>query len=366
MLETIFNRAGAKARLASSRSGIAPLCFFSRRVIAALGLVLLSTHTAIAQTSGVRELDIADYRSYLAADHPARQGMRKFADLVGAGSAGKLHVNVRSEALPGSPGKQIAAFQAGAPDAPALMLVAATGLAAVSKEFGVLDLPFLVRNEKQADALLDGAFGDALLGRLAAGGLAGLGWWENGFRQMTTSGAPIIRADGLQGLRFRVIGEPVFIETFRAMGANPVPLPFGELYAALKSKSVDAQDNFYSQILAGRLHEVQSSLAVTNHSYSAMVLVANAKFWGGLTATERRVLKTAAIEAGRFQRHIARDEGRQARAQLIAHGMVINELAPSEMRKLLELTEPIRNRYFGDYPNDLRTLYAAEMGRFSE
>jgi tripartite ATP-independent transporter DctP family solute receptor len=359
MLVTLFRRAAGMARLAWLVSR-APFSFLARRAVALLGLSVLASGAAVAEQSAPRQLDIADYRAYLADDHPVRQGMRKFAELVQAGSGGQLQVTVRSDALPGSPAQQLAALQAGAADAPALMLLASTGLAAQLPEFALLDLPFLVRDEQQADALLDGAFGNALLVRLPSTGLVGLAWWENGFRQITTSRGPIRRIEDLRGLNFRVIGEPVFVDTVRAIGANPVPLPFGELHAALKSKRVDAQDNFPSQILAGRLHEVQSALSVTNHSYSPLVLVANASVWNALPAAQQRVLREAAAQAGRAQRAIARDEARAARAELAKHGMAINEVAPSELAKLQVLTAPLRDRHLGRYGDTLRRLYHAE------
>ena len=356
MLETLLKRAAGMARPAQPVNS-APFSFLARRVLPLLGLAMLASGAAAQPPA--RELDIADYRAYLADDHPVRQGMRKFAELVQAGSGGGLKVKVRSDALPGSPAQQIAALQAGGAGAPALMLVATTGLALQAKEFSLLDLPFLLRDEQQADALLDGAFGHTLLSRLAPAGLVGLAWWENGFRQVTSSRGPIRRAADLRRLNFRVIGEPVFIDTVRAMGANPIPLPFGELHAALKSGRVDAQDNFTSQILAGRLHEVQSALSITNHSYSPLVLVANAGVWNALPAAQQRVLRDAAAQAGRAQRTIARDEAREARAALADHGMAVNEVAPSELATLRALTAPLRERHFGMHGDDLRQLYQA-------
>jgi tripartite ATP-independent transporter DctP family solute receptor len=359
MLEIMFKPAAHQVRPVGGRSGASAAQFAAGLVAALLGFATLGAGTANASDAALRQLDIADYRAYLADDHPVRQGMRKFAELVDAGSNGTLRIKVRTDALPGPAGKQIAALRAPAADAPALMLVASTGLAAVAQEFAVLDLPFLVLDERHADALLEGAFGAALLARLAPTGLVGLAWWENGFRQMTASGEPIRRAADLRRLNFRVIGEPAFIDSMRAMGANPVPLPFSELYAALKSRRVDAQDNFYSQILAGRLYEVQSSLAVTNHSYSAMVLVANAALWRALAPAERALLQAAALEAARFQRRLVRDEAALARAGLAARGMVVTELDPAELMKLQDLTQAVRDRYFGNGKDGLRQLYEA-------
>lgn len=357
MLGTLFKRVAGSARPAPRLSA-----FLARIVVPLFGSCVLASGPAAAAPAAVRELDIADYRAYLPEDHPVRRGMRRFAQLVQAGSGGSLRVRVRADALPGSPAKQLAALQQGAAGAPALMLVAGTGLAALAKEFELLDLPFLVRDERQADALLDGRFGAALLARVAPAGLVGLGWWESGFRQITSSGAPIRRAEDLRGLSMRVIGEPVFVDAARAMGAHPVPLPFGELYEALKARRVDAQDNFTSQILVGRLYEVQSSLTLTNHSYSALVLVANAASWNSLSPAQQRVVQAAAIEAGQVQRRSARDQARQAREQLEQHGMAVNMLAPPELEQLRALTAPLRRRYFGQHHGDLWQLYQEQAG----
>lgn len=357
MLGTLSKRVAGAARAAPR-----PPAFLTRFVFPLLGAWLLAAGPAPAAEPPVRELDIADYRAYLPEDHPARQGMRRFAQLVQAESGGTLRVRVRADALPGSPAKQLAALSAGVAGAPALMLVAGTGLAGLAKEFELLDLPFLVRDEQQADALLDGPFGAALLARLAPAGLVGLGWWENGFRQITSSGAPIRRAEDLRGLKLRVIGEPVFLDTARAMGADPVPLPFGELYEALKARRVDAQDNFTSQILVGRLHEVQSALTLTNHSYSALVLVANAAAWNSLSPQQQRSVQAAAAEAGQFQRRVAREDARRARAQLEQLGMAVGTLAPPAVEQLRAQTAPMRLRYFSRYQDTLWRLYQQQAG----
>ncbi|MFC5458754.1 DctP family TRAP transporter solute-binding subunit [Massilia niabensis] len=352
MLETLYNRAASLAR----------------RMFPLVGLVAVqaaqvANAAAPVQQTAPRQLDIADYRAYLADDHPVRQGMRKFADEVAAASGGALQVRVRTDALPGSPAQQLAALRAGSSAAPAFMLVAGTGLAPLVPEFTLLDLPFLVQDEAQADGLLDGAFGTALLGRLAPAGLVGLAWWENGFRQITSSRGPVRGQQDLAGLHLRVIGEPVFLDTFRAFGARPVPLPFGELHAALRAGRVDAQDNFISQILAGRLYEVQSSLSLTNHSYSPLVVVANADAWRSLSAAQQQVVRAAALEAGRLQRAAARAEAQAARNELARRGLAVSTPPAAELARLRAVSAPLRERYFDQYGKALRPLYQAATGQ---
>ncbi|SPK76526.1 TRAP dicarboxylate transporter-DctP subunit (fragment) (plasmid) [Cupriavidus taiwanensis] len=243
------------------------------------------------------------------------------------------------------------------------MLQATIGLADVEKGFGLIDLPFTLGNEKQANALLDGPFGATLLDRLASRNLIGLAWWENGFRHMTTSTGPILHADSFNGLRIRVIPAPIFVESFKEIGADPVPLPFSELHAALKSRSVAAQDNFYSQIVTGKLYEVQAYLSVTHHSYGAMTLIASKRFWDTLTPADQALLRDAAGAAGQYQRRLIRDENARMRADLEARGMRINELNPAEFIKLSERVRPVLARIARDYDSSLLDLYQAELDK---
>lgn len=353
MLGTHFKRAATVARALARRAG---------RLLGAAALsVLLAAPAAAAAEQGapapVRELAIADYRDYLPQDHPVRHGMRHFAQQVASASGGALRVAVRSDTVPGTPAQQLAALQAGAPGTPDLMLVAATGLAPLAPDFALLDLPYLVRDEADADALLDGPFGDALLAQAPNAGLVALAWWENGFRQITSAGAPIRQASALRGLRMRVIDAPVFIETARAMGAEPVPLDYPELRDALRSGRVAAQENFVSQILAGGLHELQSSLTLTDHSYGALVLVANPAAWRSLDPAQQAIVAAGAREAARVQRRAAREQARQAQARLARQGIAVHVLDSAERERLRNLTAALRSSRFGQHSPALWTLY---------
>lgn len=310
-----------------------------------------------------RIIHIADYRGYLEADHPVRRGMKEFSELVAARSDGRILVQASADSMPESPSSQIASLQTGDGRAPELMLQATIGLADVEKGFGLIDLPFTISNEKQASALLDGPLGDTLLDRLASRNLIGLAWWENGFRQVTTSTGPILHADDFIGLKIRVIPSPLFVESFKEIGADPVPLPFSELHAALKSKRVAAQDNFYSQIVTGKLYEVQTYLSVTHHSFGAMTLIASKRFWDTLSPADQALLRDAAAEAGQYQRRLIRDENAKMRADLEAEGMRINELEPAELKKLSERARPVLARIASGYDASLIDLYMVELDK---
>lgn len=310
-----------------------------------LALLLLAAGCAPLPASKPVEIEVADYRAYLEHDHPVRQGMQAFAQQVEVQSAGTLKVRVRSDAVPGGPAAQLERFRQGADHTPQLMLFAGTGLVALHPEMGFLDLPFVLRDAQHVDAQLSGPFGQALLERVKGRGLVGLALWENGFRHVTTSTAPIRGIKDLDGLKFRVTPDPVFENTFKAVGAKTTQLPFSGLRQALADKALQAQDNFLAQIWVGKLHEVQPYLSMTGHSYGVLVMAANEAFWNQLSSRQKDVVKKAALDAGIFQREAARKADRQVLELIKAQGVLVNEMPAQEIVKWREKTEPLRSKF---------------------
>ena len=173
---------------------------------------------------------------------------------------------------------------------------ATTSLVGIVKDYGLIDFPFIVSTPEQADALLDGPLGTALLEKLPEKGLIGLGYWDLGFRNVTNSRRPITRGEDLSGIKIRVIPNPVYLETFRTFGANPVPMSFSELYTALETGTVDGQENPFLVILSNKLNEVQKYLSITNHTYSTNIILVSRKFWDKLSPAEQKIMREAALE----------------------------------------------------------------------
>lgn len=161
-------------------------------------------------------------------------------------------------------------------------------LVGIVKDFGVINFPLSINSAQEADALLDGPFGQKLLALLPDNGLVGLDFWENGFRNITNSRRPIARAEDIVGLKLRVIQNPLFIETFATLGANATPMAFSELYSAMDQKAVDGQENPTATILASKFYEVQKHVVTSNHMYSAWVLLLSKKAWDSFTADEKK------------------------------------------------------------------------------
>lgn len=294
------------------------------------------------------------------ADHPISIGTKKFAEIVAAKTGGKLKVKEFPALQLGNEMQQISALVGGVQEA---FAPGSPPVAGVVKDFGLLDLPFLVSNTAQADALLDGPFGQALLAKLPEKGLIGLAFWENGFRHVTNSKRPISRLEDLDGLKIRVQQNPVFLETFKALKTNPVPMSFAELYGALESKALDAQENPYLITRSGRLYEVQKHLSATSHAYGVIVFLVSKKFWDKLSADEQKILRSAALEARDYERQVSRTQAKTAIDELKSKGMVFNEVSAAELDRMRGATQAVVDRFMQAYDPVLVQLFRSELAR---
>ena len=294
------------------------------------------------------------------ADHPVSFGVKKFAELVAQKSGGKLKVLEFPASQLGNEMQQQSALQGGVQE---MSAPATTSLAGIVKEFGMFDFPFIVGTPAQADALVDGPLGSALLAKLPEKGLVGLGYWDLGFRNVTNSKRPINRYEDMEGLKIRVIPNPVFIETFKAFKANPAPLPFSELYSALETRAVDAQENPYSVILSNKFYEVQKYLTSTNHVYAANIMLVSKRFWDKLSPAEQKILRESALQARDYQRQISRGVAQKAVGELQAKGMQVNEPSPAEHARMVNLVKPIIERFSASYDPAMVRLFNEELAR---
>jgi TRAP-type transport system periplasmic protein len=294
------------------------------------------------------------------ADHPVSQGVKRFAELVAAKSGGKMKVQEFPASALGNELQQQSALQGGVQE---MSAPATTSLAGIVKEFGLVDFPFSVGSFAQADALLDGPLGQALIAKLPEKGLVALGYWDLGFRNVTNSKRPITRAEDLDGLKLRVIPNPVFLDTFKAFKANPVPMPFAELYGALEARAVDGQENPFAVILSNKFFEVQKYVSATNHVYAANIMLVSKRFWDKLSPAEKKVMNDAADESRGYQRQASRAAAAKAVAELQAKGMQYNELAPAEQARMRQIAKPVTDKFIATYDPAIAKLYADELAR---
>ncbi len=287
--------------------------------------------------------------------HPLEMGASKFAELVAARSGGKMKVNVFPGGTLGGDAQTVSALQGGTVE---ITVLNSGILASQVKDFEVFDFPFMFANAKEADAVVDGPFGQKLHAKLADKGIVGLAYWELGFRNITNSKKPINTVEDIAGLKLRVIPNAINVDWVKAVGANPTPMAFPEVYAGLESRAIDGQENPLSVILANKFYEVQKHLVLSNHQYNPQSMIFSKKVWDGLSADEKKIVQDAAIEAGRFQRQTNRDLAASQLAELKKAGMQVTEFSAAEQAKLRDKFKPVIDKHGAEIAATVAELQA--------
>jgi TRAP-type transport system periplasmic protein len=283
-----------------------------------------------------------------------------FADEVDKLSGGKMKIRAFGAASLGSDVQMQQALIGGAQE----MMVGSTAtLVGITKEMALWDTPFLFNNAQEADAVLDGPVGTKVKAKLEEKGLVGLVYWENGFRNLTNNKRAVAKLEDLDGIKLRVMQNTVFLDSFKTLGANAIPLPFSELFSALETKAVDGQENPFNTILSSKFYEVQKYLTVTNHVYSPWIVTVSKKFWDGLSAAEKKVLMDAAVKSRDFERKDTRDEAAKALADLKGKGMQINELSAAEAGRMREKLVSINGGIAANVGQELWNETQAELAK---
>jgi TRAP-type transport system periplasmic protein len=325
---------------------------FLKTLVAAVALAGLGL--AQAQTRTIK------FTNQNAKGHPIVMGMEKFAELVDQKSGGKLKVQVFPGGALGSDQANVSSLQGGTLEMSSMN----SGIfASLVKDFAIYDFPFLFGTPKEADAVVDGGFGRSMHAKLEDKGLVGLGYYELGFRQLTNSRRPIARVEDIAGLKLRVIPNPINVDWVTALGANPTPLPFPEVYAALEQKAIDGQENPVATIKGAKLFEVQKYMTLTNHQYNPQSIVVSKKFWDTLSAAEKKVLQDAATESIAYQRTQSRAALQAGLEDLKKGGMQVTELPAAEVAKLREKMKPVVAKHSATVGEATVNAMMAELAR---
>lgn len=329
-----------------------------RAAMATIGALALACTAPSVLAQDLKERNLK-FAFSLAKDHPLGQGAQKFADLVAQKSGGKIKVTLFANAVLGSDTQNLSAVRGGTLDFASM----ATGLlAGIDKQFMVFDFPFLFDSPQEAYGLADGPVGTKQQAGLAAHGIVGLGIWDLGFRNMTNSKRPIARHEDLQGLKLRVIASPIYLDMFSTLGANPVPMTFGEVYGALESRAIDGQDNPVGVIESAKFAEVQKYLSLTRHIYTGMPVLMSKKTWDGMSEAERKIITDAANEAKQEERRIAQAKEAESITNL-RKTMQVNEVAPAELARLRQKVQPVVEKFAKEVGEPLMAQVNAELAR---
>lgn len=321
-------------------------------VLVAGALALINVTGASAQTIKVGHSDNQA--------HPKHEAFVHFARLVDEKSQGRLKVEIYPSGQLGDERELLESLQTGAMH---LTSVSNGVMSAFAPQFMLLDIPFSFRDSESARRALDGAQ-DILFTDLDRIGLHGLSIWEQGFRQVSSAKKGISASADVQGLKLRTMEAPLHVEAWRAMGANPTPMSWGQVYSSLQTGIIDGQENPLYVVTQEKLFEVQKFVSLTNHIYDAMPVVASESWWSSLSDDDRKLITDAMAEATSFQRGLVDAAVEKARTDLAELGVEITETPADQIAALKAQAQPpvisrIRDT-LGDAPVDAWLAVIAE------
>lgn len=277
----------------------------------------------------------------LQTETPQHKGAEKFKELVEEKSNGQLKVTISPAAQLGDEKELMQSTQTGAIEA---SFISTAVLSNASPLLQMPDLPFLVGNRDTMYELLDGEVGDEILASLEESGLKGTAFWESGFKQITAN-KEILKPEDLEGLQFRTMESQLIMDTYDALGANAVPVPFPEVYTALQQGVVDGQENPLSSITSMKFYEVQDYLTLADIAYLGYGVIFNQDWFNGLSEDLQEVLITSSKEAAQFERQTVADMEEGFIQEIKDSGTTVNELSADQLKAFQEATKSVHDKY---------------------
>jgi TRAP-type transport system periplasmic protein len=330
--------------------------FLQRRqlaLVAAAAALAFSASMAIAQNK-------AKVGHAMPESHPQASAIKKFAELAGTYTQGHVQVQAFHSGVLGSDEKQLQAVQAGTQE---FYIGTLAPLSTRVKEVQVWDLPFMFQNEREVYAVLDGASSKTIFAKIEPAGLVGLTWTGMGFRNLSNSKRSVTKLEDVAGLKIRVMANPVALETWKAIGANAVPMAFAEVFPALEIKALDGQENPLVHMYSNKMQEVQKFISVTNHVYTPVALVASKKYWDTLSANDKAGVQKAAVEAGLLQRKLLEEGDLDVAGKFKAAGVTLNTVSPAELARIEEKVKPVVAKFAPIIGEDFVKGFYAEIAK---
>ncbi len=294
---------------------------------------------------------VIKFSHVVAEQTPKGQGALKFKELAEKKLPGKVQVQVFPSSQLFGDAKEMEALLLGDVQ---LIAPSLSKFDRYTKKIQLFDLPFLFDDIDAVDRFQASAEGQDLLKSMSNRGLLGLAYWHNGMKQLSTGRDQLTRPEHVKGLKFRIQASDVLEAQFRALGANPQKMAFSEVYQALQTGVVDGQENTWSNIYSQKFHEVQKTIAETNHGVIDYMVVTNAKWWNGLAPEIQKGLSEAMAEATAHANKMAQDLNNRDKEQIAKAGKAkIQSLSKEDVAAWRATMEPVWKRFEGDIGRDL-------------
>lgn len=269
--------------------------------------------------------------------YPATLGLQVMKEYVEKQTDGKVEVNIYASGQLGGEEETLEQVAQGSLE---MAVASFAPVVSYDPDFEVMDIPFVYNSYGEAWMVLDSHVGTDLLDSLKDYGMIGMAFMENGFRQVTSNVSPVNSMADLKGVKLRTMQNNNHMQFFSALGANPTPVAFSELYMSLSQNTVDAQENPIANVTDKKLYEVQKYLSLTNHIYDAMPLVCNLDFFESLPAKYQGIVKTGATLGMEYSRFCNEERESLILEELEGYGMQINEVGDEAHEEMKGVAQP--------------------------
>ena len=330
---------------------------FLTSAVAAAAALAFTAPAALAQTAYKSEYRMS---LVLGTAFPWGKGGELWANKVRERTNGRINIKLYPgvSLIQGDQTREFSALRQGVID----MAVGSTiNWSPQVKQLNLFSLPFLMPDYAAADALTQGDVGKSLFQTLDKAGVVPLAWGENGYREISNSKKAIKSPEDLKGMKIRVVGSPLFLDTFTALGANPTQMSWADAQPAMASSAVDGQENPLSVYMAAKLYTVaQKHLTLWGYMNDPLIFVVNKDIWNSWTPADREIVKQAAIDAGKEQIAIARkgviEADKPLLKEIASHGVTVTQLSPAEREAFVKATRPVVEKWKGQIGADLVNL----------
>jgi tripartite ATP-independent transporter DctP family solute receptor len=350
----------------------------SRRIplFACLALLALSLAPASAQTFRPK----AEYTMQVNVGpvYDWSLGAQKWADLIREKTSGRLNVKpyFGSSLLAG---KQTNWFQAVSEGSIDFAVESTINASSVIKSMNLFSLPFFINTYPNVDRIENGKAGKKIIQDMEKGGVKFLAWGENGFRQVTNSKRPITRPEDMRGTKMRVVGSPIFIDIFKALGSDPVSMNWADAVTAFQQGVVDGQENPKSILTVVKIWEYHKYMTNWNYLVDPLVFVVNERVWRQFPADIQKAVEEAAVEAAAYEKALARawlDGDASLKVlrdrfgvkdipdpvkMMQDKGMTIVNLAPEQLQAFQDATKSIYDKWIPQIGRDVYEMALQDM-----
>ncbi|WP_313612269.1 TRAP transporter substrate-binding protein [Agrobacterium sp.] len=326
---------------------------------------LLLTTTAFAFAVGAAAPAFAEFNDRnirvsngINQDHPVGNGIEAMQACLNDKTGGKLKLTAFWGGALGGDLQATQALRSGVQEA---VVTSSSPLVGLIPALGVFDLPFLFGNAKEVDAVVDGAFGDMMNKKLEEQGLVNLAYWENGFRNLSNSKQAVNKWEDFAGMKVRVMQNNIFLDTFQNLGANATPMAFGEVFSALETHAIDAQENPYVTIDTSKFYEVQKFVTETNHAYTPFLFLFSKPIFDSYTAEEQAALRECAVVGRDVERKVIRELNQKSLEKIKEAGLQVNTLSPEEQTRIREKSAVVYEKHKAEIGADVVDAVLAEL-----